>query len=117
MKFSGIVVEGDHEGAALGFPTANLDTAPNLDHGVYAVWVYHLGDKLEGVLCHGVRDAAGKMKCEIHVLDYVGDLYGCELSIEIVGERLSEVREIDDQDKLRRKIESDIVMARKALKH
>lgn len=116
MIFSGMVVKGDGRGTALGFPTANLNTTPDLDHGVYAVWVHHLGDKLEGVLCYGVRDAAGEMKCEVHILDYVGDLYGSSLSVEIVGDRLSEVRDIDDWDELRRKIERDVVMARKALK-
>lgn len=116
MKFSGTVVKGDGRGAALGFPTANLNTNVNLDPGVYAVWVHHLGDKLEGVLCYGVRDAGGKMKCEVHVLDYVGDLYGRDLSIEIVGERLSEIQELTDPDELRRKIERDVALARRFFK-
>ena len=117
MKFSGVVIRGDGCGTALGFPTANVDATVHLEPGIYAARVHHLGEKLEGVLCWGVLDASGKMKCEVHILDYVGNLYGRELSIEIVGGRLSEIREIDDSDELRRKIESDIVMARKALKN
>ncbi|HBL39201.1 TPA: hypothetical protein DDZ10_00840 [Candidatus Uhrbacteria bacterium] len=115
MKFSGMVIEGDKRGTALGFPTANLDTNIDLDPGVYAVWVHHLGERLEGVLCFGVKDAAGDMKCEVHLLDYVGNLYGCKLSIEVVGGRLSEIQELPDQDALRRKIEQDILKARLVL--
>ena len=107
-----MVIEGDKFGTALGFPTANLNTEIDLDPGVYAVWVDHLGEKLEGILCFGVKDAAGKMKCEVHLLDYVGDLYGRELSVEIVGDRLSGIEEISDTDALRRKIDQDIRMAR-----
>ncbi len=115
MKFSGIVIEGDKRGAALGFPTANLDVNITLDPGVYAVWVHHLGENIEGVLCFGMKNAAGKIKCEVHLLDYVGDLYGRELSVEIVGDRLSGIEEISDADELRRKIIQDIRMARSVL--
>jgi len=115
MNFSGFVVHGDGEGTGLGFPTANLDVLLDLDPGVYAVWVVVAGERLPGVICSGALGGGGAYKCEVHLLDFVGDLYGQKLEVEVVGGRLSEIRHISDREALRKKIEQDIRMTRTAL--
>lgn len=116
MRVTGLVKTGEGKGKAMGSPTANLDVAVDLEPGVYAAWTHHLDTRLESVVCYGVRDPAGKQKFEVHILDYAGDLYGRELSVEIIGERLSGLQDLT-HDEMVKKIESDIRLARAALKH
>jgi riboflavin kinase/FMN adenylyltransferase len=45
FRFSGVVVEGDHRGRGMGFPTANVPVSPGMAvpaDGVYAGWVTRL---------------------------------------------------------------------------
>ncbi len=83
---TGVVVEGDRRGRQLGFPTANLRLAAveRLPaHGVYAARV--LGRP--AAVSIGVRPTFGsghEPLVEVHVLDFAGDLYGRELTVELV---------------------------------
>jgi 3,4-dihydroxy-2-butanone 4-phosphate synthase len=83
---TGVVVHGDRRGRELGFPTANLrlaavETLPA--HGVYAARA--LGRP--AAVSIGVRPTFGSATdplVEVHVLDFAGDLYGRELTVELV---------------------------------
>lgn len=115
MVFSGVVVRGDGIAAGFGFPTANLDVDPDLEPGVYAVWVTYLGERLPGILCYGPLRSDGGMKCEVHILDAVLDLYGKTLEVELVGGRISEIQQFADRETLQTKIQRDVELARTLL--
>jgi len=83
----GTVVEGDHIGRTLGFPTANLSAhneqyPPN---GVYAVQARRGDRMLPGVANIGVRPtvkhAAGERLLEVHLFDFAEEIYGEDLEI------------------------------------
>jgi len=111
FQLRGEVVHGDERGRALGYPTANLVPDPKLvcpGHGVYA------GRTRGGVPAAvnvGVRPtfATGRgVLIEAYLLDWDGDLYGSELSLEFLkrlrGERRFE-RVEGLLDQMRRDVE------------
>ncbi len=110
--FSGRVVEGQKLGRQLGFPTANLaDVAQMLPKGgVYAVVVEGVGN---GVLNIGYRPTVSgerKLSVEVHILDYVGDLYGQTLRVSTLS-RLRDEQRFLSMDDLVAQIGRDIVAA------
>ncbi len=124
----GRVVEGERRGRALGFPTANLrPTHPRAllpATGIYAVraGVVRPGEPapawLDGAASLGWNptfgDVSGAPRLEVHLLDFVGDLYGQRLCVAFVA-RLRGERRFDDVDDLRRQMEQDCRRARDLL--
>ena len=112
------VVHGDKRGRDLGFPTANLrlDPACGLKHGIYAVRVRH-GDTLrDGVASYGRRPTFdnGAPLFEVHLFDFVGDLYGETLDVALIGWIRPEQR-FDGIDALVQRMHEDARLARAAL--
>jgi riboflavin kinase/FMN adenylyltransferase len=114
---SGRVVEGNHLGQQLGFPTANLDATelalpPN---GVYAGFANAKGKTHRVALNIGLRPTVAPMAprvcVEAHLLDFNGELYGEELEIEI-GQKLREEAKFASQAELREQIARDIAIVR-----
>jgi riboflavin kinase/FMN adenylyltransferase len=90
-RITGTVIKGDGRGHSLGFPTANLvpDDADKLipGPGVYAVNVHVNGSKYQGMLNIGKRPTfkSGEellLTLEVHLLDFEGDLYGQQITLE-----------------------------------
>jgi riboflavin kinase/FMN adenylyltransferase len=115
----GRVVPGARRGRELGFPTANLA----LDHelrpppGVYAVRALVDGVWVPGVMNLGCRptfDTASTLTCEVHLLDFAGDLYGRWVEVAIVR-RLRDERRFASPAELREAIAADAAAARAAL--
>jgi riboflavin kinase/FMN adenylyltransferase len=116
---AGRVIQGDHVGQQLGFPTANLDVSglvlpPN---GVYAGRA-KVAKKFQRVALNiGFRPtvvpAAPQLRVEAYLLDFSGDLYGQELEIEI-GNRLRDEKKFTSPAELREQIKRDIAMVRSA---
>lgn len=85
---SGEVVNGDHRGRTLGFPTANI--APpavfDLAQGVYAVRV-RLGERLlDGVASYGKPMFDNQRPpFETYIFDFDEDIYGETLSVALIG--------------------------------
>lgn len=83
---TGTVVVGDRRGRELGFPTANVrfpDDAPPPAFGVYAGMA--LGRP--AAISVGVRPTFGddlEPLLEAHILDFDGDLYGREITVELL---------------------------------
>ncbi len=107
------VIQGEHLGQKLGFPTANLDSTglalpPN---GVYAALAYVKGRTYRAALNIGFRPTVAlKSKIihvEAHLLDFSDNLYGQELEIQI-AERLREERKFSSKTDLQRQIAADI---------
>ena len=89
FSLSARVVRGDQRGRQLGFPTANLQLPAGKivpAYGVYACWVERAGDRYAAVANLGVRPTVvsqGEPVLEAHLLDFEGDLYGEQLSVEL----------------------------------
>jgi riboflavin kinase / FMN adenylyltransferase len=114
---SGRVVEGDRVGRQLGFPTANLDVTglvlpPN---GVYAGLTKVKKKSHRVALNIGFRptiaSAARELHVEAHLLDFGGNLYGEELTVEMEG-KLREERKFASSAELQRQISRDIAALR-----
>lgn len=95
-SLTGKVVQGEHIGHELGFPTANLA----MDHpdklipasGVYAVWAAIGGERMPAIMNIGVRPTfhGSRQTLEVHILTPVGDVYGRKLTVEFVRRLRSE---------------------------
>jgi riboflavin kinase / FMN adenylyltransferase len=116
FRIRGRVVHGDQRGRELGFPTANVVPAPGLvcpGHGVYACRV---GEHVAAVNV-GVRPTFGEnlhLLVEAFLLDFSGDLYGQEITVEFV-ERLRGEERFTDVDSLIAQMTRDVEAARELL--
>ena len=114
---SGTIVQGDHWGRELGFPTANLDVTGLIlpPNGVYAGLTHVQGRLYPVALNIGRRptlaSATPVLRVEAHLLDFQGDLYGQDLEIE-VGDRLREEKKFAGPAQLSEQISRDIQMVR-----
>ena len=118
---TGTVVRGDGRGSALRFPTANLEPHdPDTlipRRGVYAVRV-GLDDRvLNGVMNIGVRPTFGQEveHCEVHILDFEGDLYNQSIRVEFV-ERIRDEKRFETVEALKDQISKDVYTTYNMLK-
>ena len=116
-SISGPVVHGDQLGRKLGYPTANVEMQqdkPPLT-GVYAVKLSGL-DKtdLPGVASLGFRPTMkqdGKPTLEVHLLDFDGDIYGCQVRVKFL-KKIRDEQKFPDLDALKQQIAQDESAAR-----
>ncbi|VCU53491.1 Riboflavin biosynthesis protein RibF [Thermus thermophilus] len=111
----GVVVEGDHLGRRLGFPTANLAVHPLkvLPPGVYAVEAEGAFGRYKGVANVGTRPTLGgeERRFEVHLLGFAGELYGEEVRVRFL-KRLREERRFPSLEALKAQIAQDVEAAR-----
>jgi riboflavin kinase/FMN adenylyltransferase len=113
---SGKVVRGDQLGRTIGFPTANIETGkvqlpPN---GVWAVRVSDsVGNLRPGVANLGVRPTVGggKRLLEVHLFDFIGELYDHLLDVRFENFLRPEMK-FNSVEALRNQIENDALAAR-----
>ena len=119
-SLAGTVVEGDRLGRSLGFPTANipvegLELPP---FGVYAARARHAGGEFPAAVNLGLRPTLQspqpQLRFETHLIGFEGDLYGHDLTVELVG-FLRPERRFAHLDALKTQITKDIAAALKAL--
>ncbi len=120
----GTVVHGDRRGRALGFPTANLafDYVPALPAlGIYLGMVdvpeRGVGPGHPALVSVGVRPTFhdnGRVLVEVYLLDWDGDLYDAELTLEL-HDRMREERHFDGADALVAQMRRDEEDARRRL--
>ena len=113
----GVVVEGDHRGREIGFPTANVQPEDQLvpPSGVYATTVTVDGVVHASVTNIGVKPTFGEQgetTIETHLLAFNAALYGRRLRLGFV-QRLRDERRFDDVDALREQIEADVRRAKR----
>ena len=119
FSLEGRVITGEGRGAELGFPTANLDLDPHqalpLD-GVYATIAHFQGKTKPAATFIGHRPtfSCTERIVEVHVLDFIGDLYRRTLKIDII-ERLRGEQKFDSAEALKAQMEKDIVTIRERL--
>jgi len=82
FSLTGPVVHGDHRGRELGYPTANIDTAPGMlvpADGVYAGWLETPGETFAAAISVGTNPQfeGAELRVEAYCLDREElDLYG-----------------------------------------
>jgi riboflavin kinase/FMN adenylyltransferase len=113
---AGTVVRGEGRGSRLRYPTANV--AAHDPHalipkrGVYAVRVRleELEETvLNGVMNIGTRPTFGAdgEHCEVHILDFEGDLYDRTIEVEFV-ERIRDEKRFPSIEALKAQITKDV---------
>ena len=114
-RLTGRVVKGDHIGTTLGFPTANLQVNDSRKlipaPGVYAVTCKKSttnSQRILGMMNIGTRPTFGThtQTLEVHLLDYEGDLYGKEITVNFI-KRLREERRFDNEEELKTQLKED----------
>ncbi len=111
---SGIIVEGNHIGRKMGFPTANIHPLdPNKlipMNGVYAIHAELRGETFKGMLNIGFRptiDSAMAVKTiEAHLFDISGDFYDEEVVIHFV-KRVRDEMKFSGLDALKQQLQKD----------
>lgn len=139
FSMTGMVVGGDKRGRTIGFPTANLFLAERRQlpaTGVYAARVtvltgpsacsgplpckasFRTGTEHGAMLNLGWRPTfAGRdLRCEVHLFDFAGDLYGKELRVEFLH-RLRGEQTFQGIDALKAQLAVDEAAARARLLH
>ncbi|AWB44345.1 bifunctional riboflavin kinase/FAD synthetase [Paenibacillus sp. CAA11] len=114
----GSVVDGEKRGRLIGFPTANVELSEHFvlpANGVYAVLASTGETWLPGVMNIGVKPTfhSGELKpkVEVHLLDFSGDLYTQELTVQLI-DFLREERKFGSVDELIAQIGRDAETAR-----
>jgi len=119
---SGTIVEGNHIGRKMGFPTANIHPLdPNKlipMNGVYAIRVELRGETYKGMLNIGFRptiDSAMAVKTiEAHLFDASGDFYDEEVVIHFVKRVRDEMR-FSGLEALKQQLQKDKLTVQKLL--
>lgn len=114
-----VVVEGDHRGRLLGFPTANLEPSARFvrpGRGVYAARVFVDGADRLAVVNVGIRPTVDGTveRVEVHVLDWEGDLYGQTIHVDVI-DRIRDEQRFGSVDELVARIAIDVGVAREIL--
>lgn len=114
----GTVVEGDRRGHLIGFPTANIPVPKIMAwpaDAVYAGWCTLPDGTIHGCAINIGRrptfyEHAEKSLLEAHLIDFDGDLYGCELRVAFVDFLRSE-RKFEGIKQLSEQLTRDIEQA------
>ena len=119
FTLDGRIGRGAGRGRELGFPTANLETAPDRAmpaDGIYATWALFGGQRHMAATSIGTRPTFEETDrtVEAFLLDFDGDLYGHDLRLEFVR-RLRDEIGYDSVDALREQIAKDVDETRTTL--
>lgn len=115
----GVVVDGNKVGRTLGFPTANIDFRNELlpKAGIYTSLALLDGVKYQSVTNLGIRptlDLPHNIKVETHFFDFNRDIYGKELTVELL-EYIRPEEKFENLEKLKEAIAKDCDIAKKWL--
>lgn len=118
-SLAGRVIAGEKLGRQLGFPTANI-AAEGLalpPTGVYSVRAQTGGRTYPAALNIGyrptVRQKDARLRLEVHLLEFEGDLYGEEIEVTFV-EKLRDEKKFSSTAELQQQIVRDIEAVRRS---
>jgi riboflavin kinase/FMN adenylyltransferase len=115
-RIRGTVIHGAARGAALGYPTANLDRVGTLlpGEGIYAGRAEAGGALRPAAISVGGNPTfdEGQLKVEVHVLDFSGDLYDRPLAVDFLA-RLRAVERFASIEELVAQMDRDIAATRR----
>jgi riboflavin kinase/FMN adenylyltransferase len=120
FSLHGKVVAGAGRGEGLGFPTANLDISSRQaipPDGVYAGLAHINGKVYQSMTNIGQNPTFGNSErtIESYLIDYHGDLYGHEISIDFVA-KLRDEKKFKSIDELKKQVAEDIRQGKTILK-
>ena len=113
FHITGLVSRGRRIGRGMGYPTANLKDMGCFipRHGIYACFVETGGRSYRGGLDLGIQPTVSggdpRVRAEVHLLGFQGDLYGRRIRIRLVKYLRPEIR-FRDLATLARQIRRDI---------
>jgi len=113
----GKVIEGEHNGRKMGFPTVNLSLDQNMAlpaNGVYTT-LTEIDDKTRPSITNvGNKPTIGDFvkNAETHIFDYNKDSYGQNVKVFFIKMQRPE-RKFDNMDELARQIDQDCMEAKK----
>ncbi|MCK4862858.1 MAG: bifunctional riboflavin kinase/FAD synthetase [Dehalococcoidales bacterium] len=112
FSLHGKVVTGAGRGEGLGFPTANLDVNSGQalpPDGVYAGLAHINGEIYKAMTNIGKDPTFGgtERTVEAYLLDYHGDLYGYELTVDFVA-KLRDEKKFASADDLKKQVAEDV---------
>ncbi|HEY2326159.1 MAG TPA: riboflavin biosynthesis protein RibF [Gaiellaceae bacterium] len=118
VEVEGVVVGGDHRGAGLGFPTANLEVPADVLVAANGIYAGAVGDRRAAVSIGVNPHFAGvgrrvERRVEAYLLDWAGDLYDERLVVEL-WEHLRDERAFDSDEALVAQIAADVEQTRAA---
>lgn len=111
FTFEGEVVEGDHRGRTIGFPTINQnypEGLTNVKFGVYESRVFIDDKEYKAFTNIGIRPTwrVENTLCETHIFDYSGNLYGKTVRIELIR-YIREEKTFNSVDELEEQLNND----------
>ncbi len=114
---TGTVVRGSQRGAALGFPTANLEIPETKilpREGVYGAVAEYGSQRYRAMVNIGTNPTFGNnlLSVEAHLLDFSGDLYGKRLRLYF-AQRYRDEQKFPSPDALIEQLGRDLSRARK----
>lgn len=107
MSHHGIVAGGSARASSLGYPTANIPLTEGGISGVYAALVSFEGTDYPAV---AFADPVRKV-LEAHLFDVSENLYGKEITVELL-KKLRDTKVFSDDEALKRAMEEDARNAR-----
>lgn len=116
----GQVIEGEHRGSTIGFPTANLGVSNEVSipgKGVYAARAEIDGRNYQAVINIGSKPTFHEeypISIETHLIDFKGDIYGERLRLYLI-QKIRDERRFGSVDELIRQITLDRDMAKKVV--
>lgn len=116
----GMVIEEEHRGTAIGFPTANLRVEPGIQkpaQGVYAAFASLNGERLLSVVNIGRKPTFHEeypVSIEAHIIDFNQNIYGQRLRLHFVDKIRDEMK-FAGIDELVKQISEDRSTAHKIL--
>lgn len=116
---SGPVVQGEHRGKDMGFPTANIQVDPTRavpPEGVYVTWAVLGHERLPSVTNIGTNPTFGNAHrtVETFILDFDRTIYGKDLYVEFLSRLRDEVK-FPSTEALVKQIHKDVAEARSFL--
>lgn len=122
LRIKGIVKKNFGRGKSLGFPTANIDLTIDVESGLYLGWVEinpstSSRQKLASLIFVGANETFGETekKVEVYILDFKEDLYGQEISVEII-KKMRDVIKFNSPEELIEQMKKDEKSAREYFK-
>jgi riboflavin kinase/FMN adenylyltransferase len=118
----GPVIRGNERGRTIGYPTANLETAPEKvspRRGSYAAMAFVNGHWRAGAANIGVNPTfndVGGTRFEVFLLDFEGDIYGREIAVFLLEHIRDEMR-FASVGELKEQISRNVAEVRKIAEH
>ena len=120
FNINGEVIKGFGRGEPMGFPTANIKSAPEIivpGDGIYATWATVEGQRYMSATSIGIRPTfdASDRTVETFIMDFNGKLYGKQLGLDFVSRIRNEIKFPSIED-LKNQMSQDIEETKKILK-